>query len=87
MTDIELVDDDDAIFLDLASRFPEYNASHSTWDRETFCCVVRETNRIVAGGQGIINMGALEVRGLWVDENFRGSGLGKQILPRRTGED
>ena len=34
----------------------------------------------MAGGRGIINMGALEVQGLWVDEKLRGSGIGTQLL-------
>ncbi len=71
---------DDAIYAELSGRFTEYNSAHSTWNCQTFCIFHETGNRIVAGGRGIINMGALEVRGLWVDENLRGNGIGAQLL-------
>ena len=80
MTDIELINADDEIYAELSGHFTDYNASHSSWNCQTFCIIHRVNGSIVAGGRGIVNMGALEVRGLWVDEALRGSGLGSQIL-------
>ena len=80
MTDFELINSDAAIYAELSGRFTDYNASHSSWNCQTYCVIHQVDGKIVAGGRGIINMGALEVRGLWVDEALRGSGLGSRIL-------
>ena len=78
--EFDLAEPDDEIFATLAARFSEYNASFSTWNRQSFCIFQRVDNRIVAGGRGIVNMGALEVRGLRVDESLRGRGIGAKLL-------
>jgi len=75
-----LVDPDDEAYSELSGRFTAYNAAHSTWNWTSYSYVLRDNNKIVAGGRGIINMGALEVRGLWVDEVLRGQGLGERLL-------
>lgn len=80
MCDMELIEPDDEMYESISERFTAYNASNSTWDFKSFCFVHREDERVIAGGRGIINMGALEVRGLWVDESLRGEGLGARIL-------
>lgn len=77
---IELVDPDEAVYADYSSNFTAYNAAHATWDIRTFSCILRRGGRIVAGGRGVTNMGALELRGLWVDEDLRGTGLGTRLL-------
>lgn len=80
MYDVELVDPDRETYEELSSRFAGYNASRSTWDWRSFSYVVRDEGKIVAGGRGITNMGALEVRALWVDEGLRGQGIGEKLL-------
>ena len=80
MTDFELINADDDVFNELVGHFPEYNAAHSSWNCQTYCIVHKVEGEIIAGGRGIVNMGALEVRGLWVDEELRGSGVGSRIL-------
>lgn len=80
MSEIEIVDPDDDAYAELSNRFAAYNAAHSTWDWRSFSCVVRNGDKIVAGGRGITNMGALEIRGLWVDEGLRGQGVGEKLL-------
>lgn len=76
----ELIEPDNETYAELSGRFGEYNSAHSTWKWQSYCIVQQVGDRIVAGGRGIINMGALEVRGLWVDENMRGGGVGALLL-------
>ena len=76
----ELVEPDNETYAELSGRFSEYNSAHSTWNWQSYCIIQQVEGYIVAGGRGIINMGALEVRGLWVDEELRGSGIGSELL-------
>ena len=78
--EFELIEPDEDIYADLSGRFAAYNAANSTYNFKSFSLVLREGKNIVAGGRGIINMGALEVRGLWVDEALRGTGIGMRLL-------
>ena len=80
MQTIQIVDPDGAAYAEYSDNFSEYNAANSTWDWNSFSCIIRSEGKIVAGGRGITNMGALEIRGLWVDENLRGKGVGAEVL-------
>ena len=80
MNQFQLIDSDNDIYKELSGRFGEYNSMHSTWNWQSYCLIHQEEGLTVAGGRGIINMGALEVQGLWVDEKLRGSGIGTQLL-------
>lgn len=80
MSELALIEPDDRIYAELSGHFSEYNANHSSWNCQTYCIIQQIEGKTVAGGRGIVNMGALEVRGLWVDETLRGSGLGSRIL-------
>jgi len=80
LTQFKLIAPDDNIYAELSGRFRAYNSAQSTWNLQSYCLVHQIGERIVAGGRGIINMGALEVRGLWVDENLRGEGMGARLL-------
>lgn len=76
----EIIEPDQDVYAEYSENFTAYNAAHSTWDIQTFSVVTRREGRIVGGCRGNVNMGALEVRGLWVDPNLRGSGLGSKLL-------
>lgn len=80
MQTIQLVEPDDEAYAEYSANFSAYNASHSSWDWKSYSYVVHSGGLLVAGGRGIINMGALEVRGLWVDEALRGRGIGRDLL-------
>ena len=80
MIDFQLIEPDNEIYAELSGRFEAYNMGQSTWNWQSFCFVLKDGARITAGGRGIVNMGALEVRGLWVDEELRGTGLGGALL-------
>ncbi len=40
----------------------------------------RKDGKIIAGGRGYVFLGALEVRGLWIDAALRGTGIGSRHL-------
>jgi len=77
---LKLIDADEEVYAELSARFNTYNAAHSTWDWNSFTYILTNHEKIVAGGRGIINMGALEVRGLWVDEPLRNQGIGASVM-------
>ncbi|MEO0681455.1 MAG: GNAT family N-acetyltransferase [Pseudomonadota bacterium] len=76
----DLEEPDDAVHAEVSGRFRDYNAERSGWTVQTFSLVRREAGEIVAGGRGLVYLGALEVRGLWVDPSLRGTGLGAALL-------
>lgn len=76
----ECVEPDHAEYEDYSSRFESYNREKSGWSIETFSIVKRNDEAIIAGGRGYIYLGALEIRGLWVDESIRGNGIGSVLL-------
>ncbi|MGJ8624044.1 MAG: GNAT family N-acetyltransferase [Yoonia sp.] len=78
--EFECVAPDDDVYADYASRFDRYNQDASGWQVQTFSMVLRDKERIVAGGRGLVYLGALEVRGLWVDHDLRGKGVGSDLL-------
>ena len=76
----ELVEPDDEVYADLSGRFAAYNEANSTYDFRSFCIALYENDEVIAGGRGIINMGALEVRGLWVNQDLRGKSIGEKLM-------
>jgi GNAT superfamily N-acetyltransferase len=79
-TEFECVEPDDDTHTDYSARFRQYNKEGSGWLIQTFSMVLRDEERIVAGGRGHVYLGALELRGLWVDEILRGLGVGSNLL-------
>lgn len=76
----ECVEPDGDAYADYSARFGKYNQDGSGWAVQTFSLVLREDDRITAGGRGNVYLGALEVRGLWVDYILRGEGIGSELL-------
>ena len=64
MSALQLIEPDDEAYAALSGKFAAYNAAHSTWDWKSYSLVLVKDGTIVAGGRGILNMGALEVHGL-----------------------
>lgn len=79
-TSFECVDPDDEVYAEYSARFDAYNREGSGSDFKTFSMVLRQDTSIVAGGRGNLFLGALEVRGLWVDAELRGTGIGSELL-------
>lgn len=76
----ECVEPDTDAYADYSSRFGEYKKDASGWDVQTFSLGLRDGAPIIAGGRGHIYLGALEIRGLWVDDDLRGTGIGSDLL-------
>jgi GNAT superfamily N-acetyltransferase len=76
----EIVEPDDAVYADIARRFDAHNRSLADWNWSSFSLVLREGGKVVAAGRGVTNMGLVEIRGLWVDPDHRGRGIGRQLL-------
>lgn len=78
---IEIETPGDPAYEELNGRLVAHNRDHSSWQRETFTVTALTADRLLAGGvRGVINMGLVEVRGLWVDPGHRGSGLGERLM-------
>lgn len=76
----ELVDPDEALYADIARRFDRENRRHTGWDWRSFSLVLRGSGRLIAAGRGVTNMGMVEIRGLWVEPDRRGQGVGRRLL-------
>jgi len=80
VAEFELVAPDDELYAQVARRFDAWNRSQTDWDWATFSMALREEDRLLAAGRGIVNMGLVEIRGLWVDPALRGRGIGRRLL-------
>lgn len=76
----ELVAPDDALYAEVARRLDAWNRRQTDWDWATFSLVLREDGRLGAAARGIVNMGLVEIRGVWVEPAMRGRGLGRRLL-------
>ncbi|HET7410995.1 MAG TPA: GNAT family N-acetyltransferase, partial [Paracoccaceae bacterium] len=65
---------------ELARRFDAWNRRQTDWNWATFSVALREDGRLLAAGRGIVNMGLVEIRGLWVEPALRGRGIGRRLL-------
>ena len=71
----------------LDDRLVNFNRQHINWDSEIFQVVIYSKNNDLVGGvRGIVRMGALEIRGLWLDESQRGTGNGAKVISRLEAE-
>lgn len=77
---LEIVEPDGELHADIVRRFEGFNRAHTDWGAETFSVVQRRRGRVVAAARAIINMGLVEVRGLWVNPELRGRGIGSALL-------
>ena len=84
---IEIITPGDDEYKDLDARLVAFNTSNTDWDADVFVVIVRSPDGILVGGtRSVVRMGAAEVRALWLDEDQRGLGLGKQIMRRVEAE-
>jgi GNAT superfamily N-acetyltransferase len=77
---IEIVTDDQEIYADISRRFEAHNRRFTNWGGEVFSAVQRENGRIIAAARAAMNMGLVEIRGFWVDEDRRGKGIGAALM-------
>ncbi|MCL6284252.1 GNAT family N-acetyltransferase [Ruegeria sp. 2012CJ41-6] len=80
LREFECIEPDEDAYADYSARFGQYNQDGSGWRVQTFSLILRDGERIIAGGRGHVYLGALEVRGLWVDDLLRGQGVGSDLF-------
>lgn len=80
MGPIEVFDGDIEIYREIVRRFEAFNRKHVDWGAEVFTVARHDGDRLVAGARGIVNLGLVEIRGVWVDPAQRGLGLGKELV-------
>jgi GNAT superfamily N-acetyltransferase len=80
LSGFEIVGADAELYAEIVRRFEAYNRVHTNWGAETYAAVLRRGGRAVAAARGITNMGLVEIRGVWVDPELRGKGLGRGLM-------
>ena len=80
MIGVDIVDPDAEVYAEIARRFDAFNREHTDWQWTAFSAVLRRDGRIVAAARGVTNMGLVEIRGVWVDEDRRGHGHGRLVM-------
>jgi GNAT superfamily N-acetyltransferase len=67
----------------LHDRLVAFNRESAPWSPEGFTVAAYAEDGTLAGGvRGVVNMGLVELRGLWLDPPFRKSGLGARLVAR-----
>lgn len=70
-----------ASYFALLKRFALFNRAHSTWGRSSFTASLYDDEGGLRGGaHASLNMGMAEVRALWLDEDCRGGGNGRNLM-------
>lgn len=78
---LEIITPGDDEYEQLDNRLVGFNARHVDWQSTTFQVIMKShRDNLIGGARGIIRMKAVEIRGLWLDENQHGKGLGAQII-------
>ncbi len=80
MSDFQIVEPDMDLYAEIIRRFEGFNRAHTSWGAEVFSVVKRSGERAVAAARGVVNMGVVEIRGVWIDDNLRGAGLGRALM-------
>ncbi len=77
----ETVSPGDAEYEWLNERLVAFNRTHTDWGDDRFVVMLRDDDGSAVGGaRGIVRFGAVEIRGLWLDDGLRGQGLGARIV-------
>lgn len=73
----------DDVYDELDRRLCDFNRTQVDWDGPSFQLVLRsDSGEIVGGARGVVRMGAVEIRRLWLDPDRRGVGHGEEIVRR-----
>ena len=65
----------------LNGRLVHFNRTMVNWGTTAFTAVLRDENGGVRGGaRGVVRMGAVEIRSVWIDGDLRGQGFGAKII-------
>ncbi len=81
--DFAVLEPGDEAYAELNARLVAFNRGQTDWSDQTFTIVLSDAAGAVRGGaRGFVRMGAVEVRGVWLDPDLRKSGLGRQLIAR-----
>lgn len=83
MTDLTLsvVEGETRSLCELDARLVAFNKRNSAWGSHYFTIELRDgSDRLTGGAGGRINLGAVEIRTLWLDEDLRGAGWGRRLV-------
>ena len=70
--DSEIISPGDDEYALLDERLVAFNQSKTDWDGGVFVIVLRKPDGSIGGGaRGVVRMGAVEVRALWLDDDLR----------------
>ena len=88
---IEVVSPGTELYAELDRRLVAFNRVErplANWRTDdVFTVVLHDASGVLCGGaRGIVRLGAVEVRGLWLDDNARGQHLGEKIMQALEGE-
>ena len=88
---IEIENPGDEAYATLNQRLLAFNRDQRPqvgWRTDDVFTVVLsdEDGKVRGGGRGVVRMGAVELRGLWMDEAIRHQGWGEKIVRAVEGE-
>jgi GNAT superfamily N-acetyltransferase len=65
----------------LNERLVDFNRTRVNWGTAAFTVVLRDEDGGLRGGaHGVVRMGAVEIRSVWLDGDLRGRGFGVKII-------
>jgi GNAT superfamily N-acetyltransferase len=68
-------------FTELNARLVRFNRESAPWTHEAFTVAAYgDDGALVGGAHGIVTMGLVEIRSLWVDPPHRKTGLGARLM-------
>ena len=66
---------------EIDGRLVAFNKARSDWNGRYFTVEIRDGQGILKGGAGArVNLSAVEIQTLWLDEDRRGNGWGRNII-------
>jgi GNAT superfamily N-acetyltransferase len=78
---IEIAAPGEEAYETLNGRLVDFNRTMVNWGPTAFTVVLRDENGGVRGGaHGVVRMGAVEIRSVWIDGDLRGQGFGAKIV-------
>ena len=86
MSDFLVVEADGELYAEIVRRFEEFNRVHADWRAATYSIAKWTDQRVAAAARGITNMGLVEIRGVWVDPDLRGEGVGRELMAKVEAE-
>lgn len=78
---IEIETPGQAAYETLNGRLVDFNRTKVNWGTAAFTVVLKDDSGGIRGGaHGVVRMGAIEIRSVWVDGDLRGRGHGAKII-------